>query len=167
VAAPTENWQFDLSYGRVWPKYNRFDYQPVAGGPIFDISDKARFAYFQDESIAAGTTYTIPLSLGNLSFHVDYSYKSEMYFHPSDQFNPLNEAIKAGPQKMLNASINLADIDLGGSQLTLSVYGKNLLDEEFRTQGVDYEINPAAGVSFGTNMFTRPLVVGFNATWKL
>jgi iron complex outermembrane receptor protein len=166
VAAPTENWQFDMSYGRVWPKYNRFDYQPEAEGPIFDISDQARFAYFPDETFSVGTTYTVPLDLGNLSFHVDYSYKSEMYFHPSDQFNPLNEAIKAGPQKMLNASINLANIDLGGSQLTLSLYGKNLLDEEFRTQGVDYEIIPGS-VSFGTNMFTRPLVVGFNATWEM
>jgi hypothetical protein len=86
-----------------------------------------------------------------------------MYFHPSDQFNPLNELIKSGSQELLNASINLGRVSFGrdGMDMRFSLYGKNLLDEEFRTQGVDYEIIPGYAF-FSTHMFVRPRVVGVN-----
>jgi len=97
---------------------------------------------------------------------VDFNYKSGMYFHPSDLFNPLNEQIKAGSQNILDASINLAHIPLAGKlDLTVSAYGKNLLNKKYVTQAVDYEIIPGFD-SFATAMFARPRVGGINVTGK-
>jgi iron complex outermembrane receptor protein len=160
---PTTNWQVDVTLGRVWPTFKEFLYQPTLESPVQNIKDDARFPYFSELSYAIGTQYTIPLSIGELTARVDFSHKSAIYFHPSDQFNPLNKLIKSEDQELLSASINLTQIPLGsqGSEMSIGVYGKNLLDKKFRTQGVDYQIIPDYAY-FSTHMFTRPRVLGVN-----
>jgi iron complex outermembrane receptor protein len=106
------------------------------------------------------------MPFGELSARVQFDYKSEVYFHPSDIFNPLNEQIKGHSQNLLSASIDLAHIPAGGKlDLAVSVYGKNLLNKEFVVQAVDYEI--ISGLDyFATGVYNRPRVVGVQVTGK-
>jgi iron complex outermembrane receptor protein len=161
---PVQQWQVELNWGHTWPKYNQFLYQPLTNGPIFNIAGSARFNYFSKTSFSIGTQYTVAdLSIGELSLRADYSFKSGVYFHPSNTFNTRNELIKSGNQTLLNASINLAHIPIsqGKSELAVSVYSTNLLNKHFRIQGVDYGVLGIAG-----DVFNRPRVVGFNVTAK-
>jgi iron complex outermembrane receptor protein len=165
TARPTENLTLEANWGHTWPKFERFDYQPVLNGPIFNISGSARFNYFPKTTYSLAGTYTFdPLPIGELSARVEYSYRSGMYFHPSNQFNPLNELIKAGAAKDLSASINLSKIPVGWdrSEISLSVYGKNLLNKAWRIQGTDYEFTPED--YFGSSAYNRPRVIGFHVT---
>jgi iron complex outermembrane receptor protein len=165
---PTAGWDVELTFGYTDPRYKTFLYQPVAGGPTYNIANTSRFPYFSKTSASLGSGYKFaPLPIGDLSIRADYSYRSGVYFHPSDQFNALNEAIKSGPQRVLSASIDLAHIPVssGKTNLIVSVYGKNLLNEAYETQATDYEIIPGFQ-NFASGMFARPRVVGINVTAK-
>lgn len=168
TVVPLTGWDVELTFGYTNPKYKTFLYQPVAGGPTYNIANTAKFPYFSKTSASLGSGYTFGmLPAGELSIRADFSYRSGVYFHPSDTFNALNEAIKNGPQRMFNANIDLAHIpvNLGRSNLTVSVYGQNLLNQEYKAQAVDYEILPGYQ-NFATGIFSRPRVVGVNVTMK-
>jgi iron complex outermembrane receptor protein len=164
--ALVDGWLVDINYGRTNPKYKEFYYQPVSNGPVLNIAGTAKFPYFSNNSYSIANTYTFPRTpIGILSARVEFDYKSGVYFHPSDQFNPLNEAIKAHSRNILNASIDLGQIPMGGrGELAFSLYGNNLLNRDYAVQGVDYEITPYD--FFATQMFARPRVGGFQVTGK-
>jgi iron complex outermembrane receptor protein len=150
------------------PKYKEFLYQPTTTSPVQNIAGTAKFPYFSNTSYSISSTYTFaPTPIGELSARVEFDYKSQMYFHPSNTFNPLNEQIKAGSRNILNASIDLAHIPLGGGKpsLDVSIYGKNLLNKAYVVQAVDYEIIPKFDY-FSTGIFARPRVVGIMVTGK-
>jgi iron complex outermembrane receptor protein len=165
--APFRGWVTDINYGRVNPKYKEFLYQPTATSPPVNIASTAKFPYFSNTSYSIANTYSfMPMPFGELSARVEFDYKSQVYFHPSDTFNPLNEEIKGHSQNLLSASVDLAHIPVGGKMdLAVSVYGKNLLDKEYVVQAVDYEIIPGADY-FATGLYNRPRVIGIQATGK-
>lgn len=161
---PVQRWDIDLNWGRTWPKYLQFNYQPVASGPVYNIADSARFPNFSKTSFAVGTQYTFePTSIGEVSLRVDYTYKSGMYFLASDLLNPRNEETKSGPAELLNTNINLAHIpvNLGRTDVEVSAYCTNCLDKAFRVYGTDFGV-----LGVGTNVFARPRVFGVNVTAK-
>jgi iron complex outermembrane recepter protein len=163
-----KGWDIDMNYGHVNPKYKEFLYQPTATAPVVNIASTAKFPYFSNTSFSIASGYTFaPTPIGVISTRVEFNYKSGMYFHPSDTFNPLNEQIKAGSQNILNANIELAHIPLGSgkSELAVNIYGRNLLDKAYVVQAVDYEIIPSFDY-FATSMFARPRVVGINLSGK-
>lgn len=166
--APATGWEVDLNYGHVNPKYKEFLYQPTATSPVQNIAGTAKFPYFSNTSYSIANTYTFPATpIGELSLRVDFNYKSQVYFHPSDTFNPLNELIKAHSENILNGSINLAHIPVWGNKpdLAVSIYGKNLLNKDYVVQAVDYEI--ISGYDYyATGVFSRPRVVGLTVTGK-
>ena len=164
--APVGGWLVDINYGRTNPKYKQFYYQPTTASPVLNIASSAKFAYFSNNSYSIANTYTFaPSPIGQFSARVEFDYKSGVYFHPSDIFNPLNELIRAHSRNILNASIDLAHIPIGGKvDLALSLYGNNLLNKDYAVQGVDYEITPYD--YFATEVFARPRVGGFQVTGK-
>jgi iron complex outermembrane receptor protein len=174
IVQPVSPWEVDVNYGHVNPEYKTFSYQPVTNGPVYNIASTAKFAYFSNTSLSVANIYTVGVTpVGTLSARLQFDYKSQEYWHPSDLFNPLNEAIKGHSQNLLSASIDLAHIPVPGlSDFALSLYGKNLTNRQFIAQAVDYEILPGAKAgepgydSFGTAIFNRPRVVGFMATGK-
>lgn len=171
---PAKFVSFDASYGHVSPKFTQFLTQPVATAPPVNVADYAKFQYTSNTSYSIGTTLTQPTPVGELSGRLEFSYKSGMYFHPLDEVpasvlppgsppvgNVLNEAIKAGSQNILNANITLAHIaqDALHADLSVAVYGRNLLNKEYTVQAVDYSIVPGYD-EFATRWFARPRVVG-------
>jgi iron complex outermembrane receptor protein len=166
--APVTGWEVDLNYGRVNPKYKQFLYQPTANGPVLNIASTAKFPYFSNNSASVASRYAFPTTpVGELAVRLEYTYKSQEYFHPSDTFNPLNEAIKGHSQNLVDASIDLAHIPLAGGKpdLTLSFYGKNLFNRTYIVQAVDYEIVPSYDY-YATAVFNRPRVLGLTLTGK-
>src|SRR5690606_12692817 len=103
-----------------------------------NVADSQEFTNAPEFSGALNVEYRIPLANGgDVSTRVGYSYQSEVY--PTTD---LSEAIKQDGYGLLNAGV----IWHANETWSLSLQGKNLLDEEYRTTG--YNI-PVLGVLTG------------------
>ena len=99
-------------------------------------------------------TYTFePWANGMVpSVRVDYSWRSRRWFHTNNltNLNPFNDVIADNGYDLLGASVVLADIPIGAAKGQLSLFAENLLDEEYRVQGVDFGSLGFAGNVYGT-----------------
>lgn len=101
-----------------------------------DISDTNRFELpgAPKKSVSASLEYVFPpLAVGELSVYVNYTYRDDMEFvaRPRTGFN-------LPAYKLWNARITLSDISVGGpGKLRVSLWGKNLNDEEFLIDGIE------------------------------
>jgi outer membrane receptor protein involved in Fe transport len=88
-----------------------------------------------------------------------------MFFGAGAIINPVT--IETSPQNLVNASIDLAHIpvNLGRTDFTISVYGKNLLNKHYDLDATPFAISPP-GYIFATGYFSRPRVIGVNLTVK-
>jgi iron complex outermembrane receptor protein len=160
---PIDHVEIDLSFGYTDPEFQQFPYQPVANGPILNIAKIAKFPYFSKESFNAGFQYTFdPMPLGDLSARVDFAYKSGEVFHPNPLQDPLNSTIASQALTDLGANITLAHVPLnyGNAELKVEVYGRNLLNQHWRTQGIDFSAFAPGG--FGIDVYNRPRTIGFS-----
>ncbi|NBB50422.1 TonB-dependent receptor [Rhizobium sp. CRIBSB] len=84
--------------------------------------------------------YVADVGLGELLFHMDYSFASEFNVTPGGQlvasFGPTYERPTA-KTSMLNARLALGGIPAGGSEAEIAVFGKNILDETNQIFGFD------------------------------
>ena len=99
-----------------------------------------------------------PLSFGQISARIDVSYKDEMVFHPYQ-----NLYDSAEDRTLVDARISLNDIPLGDDKgnLRVSLWGKNLTDEEYRSWGIDFGALGFAGDTFGD-----PLSYGLDVVYQ-
>jgi len=136
-----------------------------------DVSDEARFGYRPDQTLSAGLGYTTD-PLGGwgvvLNARVDALYVDDVWWHPIDNapsgfpITPFNDQIKEGGYTLFHSSITLSEIPIGSeSQLKLSLWGRNLLDEEYRRSGIDF-----GGLGFAGNMYGEPRTYGVTATFE-
>jgi iron complex outermembrane receptor protein len=88
------------------------------------------------------------------------AYKDGFVFHP---FN--NQYDSAEDRTLLNGRISLNDIDVGGccragGSLRLSLWGKNLSDEEYRNWGIDF-----GSLGFAGNVYGEPRTYGLDLVY--
>jgi len=163
VAVPVDGLTLDAAYGYLDAKYNDYDVQdPGNPGQKVDISDITKVAYVPDNSVTAGVQYDFqPFSFGALSVRVDGSYRSKIYFHPYD-----NAITPADSYSLLNARVSLNDIKLDAlgrdGALRVSLWGKNLTDEEYRNFGIDF-----GALGFAGNRFGMPRTYGLDLVYDM
>jgi iron complex outermembrane receptor protein len=160
---PAHGWEFDTSIGYTDPEFQKFPFR--INGVVTNISNIVDFPNFSKLSFHTGVQYSFdPWSFGDLSIRTDFHYKSRMVFFANPLESPYNDQIAADAEKSLSADITLAHIptNFGRSELTATVYGRNLLNQAYRVEGVDFSAFAPAG--FAVNAYSRPLVVGFNVT---
>ncbi|CAN5192592.1 hypothetical protein BH10PSE2_BH10PSE2_21230 [soil metagenome] len=104
---------------------------PIPGGPPIVTSTTVNQEFFivftPKNAVSASVDYEMPITAwnANLRFHVDGNYADAT--QAFDQF-----ATKADSSLIFNGRISLADIPVGdnGEQLTVSLWGRNLFDEQ-------------------------------------
>ena len=93
---------------------------------------------------------------------MDYSYKSKRVFESlsSDPIGLPNARDDLGGEarKDLSGRFALSEIPFSGKQLTLALFGENLLDEKYRVSTIDF-----GALGFGTSIYNRPRVLGIEA----
>ncbi|GAD50268.1 putative TonB-dependent receptor [Caenibius tardaugens NBRC 16725] len=157
TAAPVEGLTltFDVSY--VDPKYKQFLYNGI------DIKNDAKFGFVAKWAAHVGGTYEFPeTSFGTPSISLDYSYKSSRVYE-SVSSDPIGlpdarDQLKGQARNDLSGRIALSKIPVGGAQLTLAVFGENLLDKKYRISTIDF-----GALGFGTAIYNRPRVIGIDA----
>ena len=168
---PAEGWLVDLNFGYVDPEFQTFNTFPngLNGTPV-NIATIATFPYTSKATMDIGLQYTFPaFSFGDLSARVNFGYKSGVVYGANPIANPLNDIVASQAENDLGANVTLANIPLGwrDSTMEMDVYGKNLLNQHRRVQGIDFSsLAFAAPGGFGINAYARPMVIGFDVSFK-
>ncbi|WP_374524009.1 TonB-dependent receptor [Sphingopyxis sp.] len=148
----------DGSIGYTDRKYKKFLFVDPTTGVASDISKIAKFQYSVATTANVGAQYETAVgNAGNFIARVDWSYRSKVYWHP---VNPFNDVIADGGVGLLNARVSLADIPVGGSKATISLWGKNLTKKDYVLSGIDFGSLGFAGVMYGDPR-TYGVEVGF------
>ena len=92
-----------------------------------------------------GGEYSLPgFSWGTLTARLDYHWQSKIFFGRTNaDTNP------QGSYGLLSGRIELADIEIAGTgSLAVSIWGRNLLGEDYREGGSDW-----GGLGFAQNQY--------------
>jgi len=122
TALLTDNWVAGFTYGYLDAEYDTY----ILGEA--DLSGN-RLPRSSEHSWSVNTTYTANLSGGSaLDFSAVYSAKSDFYFSPDNHPGSLEDGFG-----LLDASVTWRS---AGESLSISIWGRNLTDEEYRTHSI-------------------------------
>ncbi len=98
----------------------------LSTGEVQNTEVVQEIAYAPKNSYTAALDYRTSVGLGNLAFHLGYSYQD-------GAVTSLNEFdnISLDDRGLLDANITLSDVAIAGGSLRVSVWGRNLADEEY------------------------------------
>jgi iron complex outermembrane receptor protein len=161
VVVPIDGLTITANLGVLDPKYTQFPVATGAGGALSPgCTALSNTTFFQNCADVADVTasphhtadlsavYTFPeTGFGEPSVGVDYSYRGKIEWAGYAGTSPFKAAVAAKDYGLLGARLALSDIPLGDSARgELAVYGRNLTNEKYVTQGIDF-------VLFGTKNF--------------
>jgi len=155
VAVPIEGLSIRFAYAYLHPEYDEL-INPSLGG---DISDIANFVLAPKHSVSTGIGYVLPpFRFGTLSGRLDIYWQDMVHF-ATVTFDGGENAQDS--YATLSARVELAEIPLGRYlQGAVAIWGKNLMDEEYRTFGIDF--GPDLGIS--GNTYGHPRTYGMDLT---
>ena len=117
-------------------EYDEFETPPVQAGasPVDRSDEKAPHA--PELTYSAGATQTFQTGLGELDIHVDYYWVDKTYFSDDILLSRANRDLYAVPDYGLwNAQ---ATLHSGDGHWEISLWGKNLADEEYYKNVINY-----------------------------
>ena len=159
TAVPVDGLTLNASVGYTDPQYDEFLFRDPLTNVVSDVADVARFPNVNEWNWTAGAQYAFPsLGFGEPLAQINYSYRSEIYFHPLDRVNIFNSEVAAPGQGNLSARLILSEIPLGSSsRMEVSVWGDNLADNDELNYGIDF-----GGLGFGGASFAQPRSYGID-----
>lgn len=171
VFQPIDAIRLGLSYGYLDPEYDEF-FEDVGTPPVRrNVADNRVFPHTPENTFSANIEADIAqTSYGVWRAIVDYSYTDEFYLYPYALI-PENPATQqtAGDTLikgygLLNARLQLAGMQLGGMDVAATLWAKNLTDEEYVANRIDF--GPAFG-NLTQSYFGMPRTYGLelNARW--
>lgn len=149
VAIPVDGLTIDLSYGYLDAKFDKYIARNPVTDKLEDISNRMKVPHAPKNTAALGVQYDFaPFSFGMLSARLDITFKDKFVFHSYE-----NEWTSPASRKLVNGRVSLNNIKFGccdrSSELSLSLWGKNLTDEEYISWGIDFSSLGFAGATFG------------------
>jgi iron complex outermembrane receptor protein len=157
LVIPVDGLTLNANLGYVKPKYKSiFLINPATNLPQ-NYASTAHFPYVAKTSFNAGATYDIPVSIGTVALHADYSYVSKRWFHPSNlpNLNPFNDQIASPAHGIFNSRAAIRDIEMGGSKLEVAFWVNNVFNKFYRVSGLDF-----GALGFAGNTYNPPRTFG-------
>lgn len=111
-----------------------------------DRTDTTELVWAPEHAYAITADYSLPLSIGEMRFHMDYSWQDDQLALANTEFGE----VVVEDFGLLNGRISIADIDMLGGNWQFAIWGKNLTDEDTS--------NYAIGTTAAT--FLQPLTWG-------
>ncbi len=166
-ARPIESITVEGSLGYVHPEYQQIFFPNPVTGVLTNYASSSHFPYVPEWTNHLGVQYEFPeLGFGRFIVRADYSYQSSKYFFTTDlpSQNPFNDLITSPDQNLVSARLTLTDVSIwnGKANLEASLWGENLLNEQYVIQAVDF--GPALG--FATKTYGEPRTFGFDVKVK-
>jgi iron complex outermembrane receptor protein len=148
VVVPVDGLSIDATYGYLDAEFDEYLALNPATNQLVDISANTTVAQAPENTASLGVQYDFePFSFGALSARMDVAYKDEFVFHP---FQNLYDS--ADDRTLVNGRLSLNEIKMGCCEkgaLRVSLWGKNLTDEEYRNWGIDFGSLGWAGDVYG------------------
>jgi len=161
---PIDGLSLDANVGWISPKYNSYPVENLltpANGDTVDLKDEAGFGYQPEVTTSLGAEYvTEPLgSMGLvLAARVDGHYTGSRIWSPLDDERSGNrpttsafrDILRDGSYWLMDVRFTVSEISINDrSKIRASVYGKNVLDEDYMLSGIDFGALGFAGAAFG------------------
>jgi iron complex outermembrane receptor protein len=136
VSALVQKLRIDASLGLVQPEY-KTGASAIAGQPFTNVS--------KTTASLAGS-YPVELGFGTLTLSGAYAYRSKVVLFSIVPGNAAqNAAVSQKGYGLLDAQ---AQLELANSPITLSVWGKNITDKEYRVGATDFANTLGFSVAF-------------------
>jgi len=121
-----------------------------------DRADTAVFALTPEHNASLGLSYEFPpTGIGVFSLRLDGSYRDEVFFIG----NTNNADLYGGDDYvLLHGRLTLSDIPVAEGDLQVSLWGRNLADEEYRAMGIDFTL-------YQNNTYGPPLSYGVDVRY--
>ncbi len=172
VAKPIEGVTMDLNMGFVNPEYKKYETADPLTLLPFDAANVARFGYTSQTTGAAGIQYDskpLPsLGEGKLMARVEAIWQSKQDFHPAIVYpsgwkdNPLIDTTTSDARTIINARLALNDVSIGNApRFDVSLWAKNLFDEAYVIQGIDF-----GALGFAEQTYGAPRTFGLDVSVK-
>lgn len=128
TAILVENLELSLSYGYLDTQRGIRQIETLTAAGILQITEvEPEFSYAPENSYTVALDYRTSSSIGDWSFHLAYAYQDGTVTSLNVFDNlPLDD------RGLFNANVTLANVAVGGANLRLSLWGKNLADQEYR-----------------------------------
>ncbi|MBV6418622.1 MAG: TonB-dependent receptor [Steroidobacteraceae bacterium] len=146
----TEGWTFGLNYGYLDAKYKKYlDNSFAPGRPIVDTGSNRLPGYAPKNTIGANLDGRLFASqFGDLRMILDYTYSDKYYLYAVNKSlaapnagGAYVAALDAVPSNsQLNARLLLSDIPAGPGSLDLSLFVRNVTDEDKMNNGIDFSM---------------------------
>lgn len=158
---PIDGLTFSGNVGWISPRYNSYPVIDSVTLQTVDLADEAGFGYQPKVTTSLGAQYeTAPIgSIGFvLTARVDAHYTGSRIWSPLDDERTSNRPVITAFRDVLrDGSYWLTDVRFTVSELPLndkakiraSVFGKNILDEDYMLSGIDFGALGFAGAAFG------------------
>ncbi|MFT4518341.1 MAG: iron complex outermembrane receptor protein [Halioglobus sp.] len=120
-ASVTENFMLGFSYA-----YLDYDMKDVIFPDGSDRTDTTELVWAPENAYAVTADYSMPLNVGALLFHLDYSWQDDQLALANTEFGEVG----VDAYGLLNGRISLADVEMFGGNWQFAVFGRNLTDED-------------------------------------
>jgi iron complex outermembrane receptor protein len=159
AVVPVEGLTIDIAYGYLDAEFDEYEALNPATNQLVDISDNTTVAQTPEHSGSLGVQYDFePFSFGALSARMDVAYKDEFTFHPYQNIYDSTD-----DRTLVNGRLSLNEIQMGCCEkaaLRVSLWGKNLTDEEYRNWGIDF-----GSLGFAGNVYGEPRTYGLDVVY--
>ena len=147
-AAITDQFLVGLSYA-----YLDYDFSNVDFPDGTDHTDTTELVWAPKNAYAITADYELPISIGQVRFHLDYSWQDDQFALANTEFGK----VEVADYGLLNARISLADVAMGGHNWQFAVWGKNITDED----SVNYRIGATATTYLAPAMWGGEVIFEF------
>ena len=161
-AAPVAGLRVQGALGYLRPKYDEF----LNGG--INVANDRAVPYAPKLTASLNGDVTLGrVGGGEVHLLLDYAHSSSFYSFPYS----LNPAVAQNAQRtriggsdVVDARIKLARVTLGGAELDLSVFSKNLFNEDYRIGAIDFGSGYFGGLI--VSFYVRPRTFGGDLTLR-
>lgn len=130
AAQLSEGVRVGVNYGYLDTKYDEFI---ELGQDVRGLKD---FPYAPESTASVDLDWSVlRMDWGRVDFHIDWSYKDDYVPYTNKSQNVTSQIAS---YDVVNARLAINEIKLGSMELQLSVWGKNLFDEEYRENTIPF-----------------------------
>lgn len=163
-ALPFDGLQLNAAVGYTHRKFKELLAVDPTDNTVKNYADIAHLGQAPTTTLSAGAQYSIKdVAGGTLSFRLDYAYKSKQYYNiiPGSPFSPFDAQIAAPGYGLFDGRIMLADVPLGRTEASVTLWGKNLTSKVYRAGGIDF-----GALGYAMNIYGEPRSYGLDVRFK-
>ena len=158
----TDQLRLNGSGGYTKRKVKSFIVLDPATDTYIDVADEARFNYSASTTFNLGAEYRFgEMAGGEVVARLDYAWRSRIHVNAIPRFGPFDDYLTSAPVGLLDGRVSLSDFQLGGTEATLAVWGRNLTNKQYLVSGVDF-----GSLGFANATFSEPRTWGVDVRVK-